>query len=351
MKEIITEINKRSEYLKPDKSFTKKLRAQVLSHAKKSNKKRFNFWAIIGFSQAIAFTLIIAFFINLTPINVKEVLAKAEEVNKEQAKNWILHTVVSEKFYPDWKTLESEIKSTSYILPNKHLYKREKNWVNTVYLFDWFYHFSNDRDIKDNFYTDYELEEKLKEFKLTIDEEIDLITKKSFKNKTNLIKEIYILRGLAKKYKKRPRVELMSHLRWEIEKLSIKAWMSKSEYEDYLKENNERNSISLISLWKKWWVTHDELFSFIEENIEWNHKIKEEWNSIIVETSLYNNRYDKIIFWKDDYKIKKIESYKKYWNRISDLIIQEFETVEYISNSNTKNIFNPIKNELKLLKF
>jgi hypothetical protein len=46
-------------------------------------------------------TLIVAFFINLTPLNVKDVLAKAEEVNKKQAQNGILHTVINEKYYPD----------------------------------------------------------------------------------------------------------------------------------------------------------------------------------------------------------------------------------------------------------
>jgi hypothetical protein len=47
MKEIITEINKRSEYLKPDKKFTKNLRNQVLAHSKTTQKAKSNFWAIV----------------------------------------------------------------------------------------------------------------------------------------------------------------------------------------------------------------------------------------------------------------------------------------------------------------
>lgn len=350
MKEIITEINKRSEYLKPDKKFTKNLRNQVLAHSKTTQKAKSNFWAIIWFSQAIAMTLIVAFFINLTPLNVKDVLAKAEEVNKKQAQNGILHTVINEKYYPDWKNLESEITNTSYVYNNKHLLEKELNWNKIIHLNNWFLSFTNEELDANLFLTKYEENNYHKEFRASIDEEIKLITRKSFKNKTNLIKEIAILRTLTKKYKKNPSVELMNHIKSEIKRLSIKSWMTKIEYEAYLKKSKEKNSFSIISLWKKWWITHDELFNFIGENVNSNYTVNEKWNSIIVEVDLWNTYFDRVTFWKNDYKITKTESFRKRWNYISDLVVQEYKTVEYISPTNENTIFNMNKNELKVLK-
>lgn len=357
MKKIINKLEQVNKvYYKPDRTFTKELKSNVLSYAKNDKKsfffdKKIKF--VISFTQLAAFALIFALFFNSSAVDGREFIAMAKETNEKNIKKWIFYEEITEKFYPDGERLESTIKTKEYIFGRKYLISKQLDWSDKIYqYFDGYLMYSNNSDLDSNLYlTDYEVKTQLKEFGKTLDKEIELIIKKSFKDNKMVLSDIIVLKKLVKKYKERPNLNLMTMIRSEIDDLTVKIWLTKIEYEKYKKEKELNSSFNAISLWKKWGITHDKLLKYVESNIKDHYEIVDQNGTITFIINFGNANFEEVEIWKDDLLIKKMSSYKIKDGKKISLLIQEFNKVKYIDESEENNIFNPARLKLKLTRF